>query len=254
VPKFALKTVWTLAAVLIAAGGSIVAVFATRFTVRLYIERAELRLNPAQVDHYARDNENLQDAVRPRVVFFGDSRVEWWHPKPLVAGHELVWRGIAGQTTAQMAIRYESDVLALAPSTIVIQAGINDLVAGSALGRSEQVVERLLQNLRAFVARAQTVGSSVCVLTIVPPDKPSPVRRRFWREDVEEWVKVANRQIVKLQKPGVTVIDAASALASQSDSSRALMMADALHFSASGYEFLNSLLAPCFRTGADAVQ
>jgi acyl-CoA thioesterase-1 len=254
VQKFAFKTSWALAAVLIAGAGGFALAVGTRFIHRLYIERAELRLNPAQADYFARENQGIHAPVGPRAVFFGDSRVEWWHPKPVIAGQELVWRGIAGQTTAQMAIRYEDDVLALAPSTIVIQAGINDLVAGSAVGRSQQVVRKLLQNLRSFIADAKSVGAKVCVLTIVPPERPSLFRRRFWKEDVGEWVATANHEILQLQRPGVVVIDVAAAMASQSPARRSSLMADAVHFSAAGYGLLNEMLFPCFRNGADAVQ
>jgi lysophospholipase L1-like esterase len=253
VHKFAPKIIVTLAVVLIA-GGSVAAILGARFTRSLYVQRAELRLNPGQAAYYARDNQGLGAPARPRVVFFGDSRVQSWRPEPLLAGHDLIWRGIAGQTTAQMAIRYESDVLALAPSTIVIQAGINDLVAGAAVDREDQAVAQLLQNLRSFAASAQAANARVCILTIVPPHNPSLVRKWLWSGDLSGHVAIANREIQALQGSGVTVIDVAGAMATQPETTRSSMMSDALHFNGSGYEFFNSQLTPCFGIEADAVQ
>jgi acyl-CoA thioesterase I len=253
VQQFAPKIFWTLAAVLIA-GGCTFAALAARFTQSLYSQRAELRLNPGQASYYASDNQRLGVPGRPRVVFFGDSRVQSWRPEPGLPGYEVVWRGIAGQTTAQMAIRYESDVLALAPSIIVIQAGINDLVAGTALHRSDEALAQLLRNLSDFATRARAANASVCMMTIVPPHQPSLLRKWLWSGDVSGQVAQANLGIAALQGPGITVVDAAAAMRRQPDSIRSSMMSDALHFSAAGYEFLNGLLNPCFRKEADAVQ
>jgi lysophospholipase L1-like esterase len=78
-------------------------------------ENAELRL---------RDGEN-------RVVFLGDEITENWGAK-FFAGKPYFNRGIAGQTTPQMLVRFRQDVIALKPKVVVIQAGANDLagVAG----------------------------------------------------------------------------------------------------------------------------
>ncbi|MEO6367213.1 MAG: SGNH/GDSL hydrolase family protein [Steroidobacteraceae bacterium] len=250
--QFASKTTLTLAAVLIACAG-VIAALALRFAHGLYLERAELRLNPAQASHFARDNRQIGAPGLPRVVFFGDSRVSSWQPQPQVTGRELVWRGIAGQTTAQMALRYETDVLALSPSVVVIQAGINDLVAGSALGTSANAMEQLLRNLHSFVGLAHAANARVCLLTIVPPQEPS-LLRQWWSGDAAGQVAIANRHIQSMRAPAVTVIDIAGEIAAQPASTRKSMMSDALHFTASGYELLNSLLGPCFRNEADAVQ
>src|SRR6187455_1077126 len=77
-----------------------------------YLERAELRLMPARSDMYLAENAALPPPVGERVVFFGDSRINGWVPRPQSAGKELVWRGVDGETTVRMVDRFQQDVIA----------------------------------------------------------------------------------------------------------------------------------------------
>ena len=66
-------------------------------------------------------------AGEKRVVFMGDSITEGWHLDKSFPGKPYVNRGISGQTTSQMVLRFHQDVIALKPKAVVILAGINDM-------------------------------------------------------------------------------------------------------------------------------
>ncbi len=92
-----------------------------------------LQLNTTQLDPMGLSDFPATPPTYPekknrekRIVFFGDSRIaEWTQPK--ITEYELLNRGIGGQTSAQILMRYDAHVMPLAPDIILIQAGINDL-------------------------------------------------------------------------------------------------------------------------------
>ena len=83
---------------------------------------------------------------RPRIVLMGDSITYHWQAKdlPAPAGLNLLNRGVAGQNTTQMLLRFEDDVIALKPAAVVILGGTNDLRAyvGDPAGQADGMIER----------------------------------------------------------------------------------------------------------------
>ena len=77
---------------------------------------------------YGSDNTEIRPAApaEDRVVFFGDEVTEMWDEK-FFAGRPYINRGITGQTTPQMLVRFRQDVIALNPKVVVILAGANDI-------------------------------------------------------------------------------------------------------------------------------
>jgi lysophospholipase L1-like esterase len=85
----------------------------------------------AGLTRYGSENSELKPA-RPgenRVVFIGDQVTEGW--TNFFPGKPYLNRGIAGQTSAQMLVRFHQDVVALKPKVVVIQAGVNDLLVAT---------------------------------------------------------------------------------------------------------------------------
>jgi len=87
------------------------------------------------LSHYQKDNEEyLQTAGSDRsIVFMGNSITEGWSvlSPDFFAGKPYINRGIGGQTTPQMLIRFRQDVIDLNPSIVVILAGINDIAGNT---------------------------------------------------------------------------------------------------------------------------
>jgi len=97
-----------------------------------------------------------------RVVFLGDSITDIWHLDKFFPGKPYVNRGIGGQTTPQMLIRFRPDVIALAPRVVVILAGTNDISGNTGpmtLGEIEANLETMAELARLH--NVQVVLSSV---------------------------------------------------------------------------------------------
>ena len=122
---------------------------------------------------YARDNAALPAAPANRVVFLGDSITEFWGQKsPFFPGQPYLNRGIAGQTTAQMLMRFRQDVIDLKPAVVIIQGGLAD-IAGFAGPSSLVEIEN---NLRSMAELASYNHISP-ILVGEPPPADYPGRK-----------------------------------------------------------------------------
>ena len=118
----------------------------------------------ANTGRYAAANAAL--AVRPKVVFIGDSITEGWysaHPSFFDA-NGFAARGISGQVTAQMLARFQCDVVALRPRAVVILAGTNDIARNN--GPIDE--ERIADNIRSMAELARAHGMRVFLCSVLP--------------------------------------------------------------------------------------
>ena len=101
-----------------------------------------------------------------RVVFLGDQITEFWGrgKAPFFPGKPYYNRGIAGQTTPQMLVRFRQDVISLKPKVVVIHAGANDIAA--LMGPSTQGM--MIENFMSMVELAKVNGIAVVLASILP--------------------------------------------------------------------------------------
>jgi len=94
-----------------------------------------------ELGRYREQNAALKPAgaAENRVVFFGDSITDFWHLEDFFAGKPYVNRGISGQTTPQMLVRFRQDVIDLQPKVVVILAGTNDIAGNTGPMREEDI-------------------------------------------------------------------------------------------------------------------
>jgi len=103
-------------------------------------------------------------AGEKRVVFMGDSITEGWHLDKSFPGKPYVNRGISGQTTSQMVLRFHQDVIALKPKAVVILAGINDMAENT----GPMTLEQTEDNLAAMAEMATANGIKVVLCSVLP--------------------------------------------------------------------------------------
>jgi lysophospholipase L1-like esterase len=195
---------------------------------------------------------------RRRVALIGDSRISQWPQDSWREAWEIVNRGIGGETAAQMAQRFQSDALALKPEAIVIESGINDLVAASLMPPAETgaVVRRTAEALIQVVEAGVASGAVVCVATIVPPARPEILRLPVWRKSLRALVAELNSNLRSRRWPArVVVVDFSRILGANDD--RTLPQAysaDAFHLNQVAYRRLaravESTLNDSFATDA----
>ena len=108
-------------------------------------------------------------AGEKRVVFMGDSLTDAWGRRQgsFFPGKPYVNRGISGQTTPQMVLRFQQDVVRLHPAAVVILAGTNDL-ANNTGPISDDAIE---DNFRSMVAIAKSAHIRVVLCSILPADR-----------------------------------------------------------------------------------
>jgi acyl-CoA thioesterase-1 len=102
-----------------------------------------------------------------RVVFMGDSITEGWHfdgPQGFFPGKPYINRGIGGQTSPQMVLRFRQDVIALKPKAVVILAGTNDLAGNT----GPMTLEQTEDNLASMADLAKANGIRVVLCSVLP--------------------------------------------------------------------------------------
>jgi lysophospholipase L1-like esterase len=99
-----------------------------------------------------------------RVVFMGDSITQGWHIDQSFPGKPYVNRGIGGQTTPQMVLRFRQDVIALLPKVVVILAGTNDIAGNTGPENLSQIED----NLASMADLAHTNGIGVVLCSVLP--------------------------------------------------------------------------------------
>lgn len=179
---------------------------------------------------YAQDNAALK--ARPTVVFMGDSITEIWLARdPAMFTPGRIDRGISGQTTPQMLLRFWQDVVALKPKVVHIMAGTNDL-AGNTGPNSP---EGYRNNIRAMVDLARANRIAV-ILGSIPPAarfgwQPAvePVRRIA---ELNAWLKAyaAERHLV--------YADYHVVLATPEGAIKPELSPDGVHPNAAGYKLM----------------
>jgi len=151
---------------------------------QLAVERRTLRDFGGLTRYGSDDSEVVPPAAdEDRVVFLGDQITEvWGRSAPFFEGKRWLNRGIAGQTTDQMLVRFRQDVIGLHPKAVVILAGLND-IAGLHGSATEEMI---LDNLTSMTELAQANGIRVVLASVTPVcDCFNKSRRRQrWQERI----------------------------------------------------------------------
>ena len=134
------------------------------------LDRAETRLNdwPA-LARYREDNMKLAPPSKneQRVVFMGDSITDSWDSPTMggfFPGKPYVNRGISGQTTPQMLVRFRRDVIELKPKVVIILAGTNDIAGNT----GPTTLEAIEDNLATMAELATAHGIRVVLASLLP--------------------------------------------------------------------------------------
>jgi lysophospholipase L1-like esterase len=99
-----------------------------------------------------------------RVVFMGDSITQGWKLDAAFPGKPYVNRGISGQTTPQMLVRFRQDVIDLKPKVVVILAGTNDIAGNT----GPMTLEQTEGNLASMAELAAANGIRVVLCSVLP--------------------------------------------------------------------------------------
>jgi len=163
-------------------------------------------------------------------VFMGDSITAWWNLQEYFPGYNYIDKGVPGNTTAQMLARFDTDVIANHPGTVIILAGTNSIGYVS----NEQVE----QELQGMYTAAQHAGIRVVVCTITPR-RPSPIDPRG---DLTPTILVVNEWIKQYAAAnGIEVADYYTALAGPDGWLPEELTTDFVHLTPAAYQTITPI-------------
>lgn len=175
-----------------------------------------------------------------RVVFMGDSITEGWHLDESFPGKPYINRGISGQTTPQMLVRFRQDVIHLGPKVVVIMAGTNDIAGNT----GPETLEQIEDNLASMAELAAANHIQVVLCSITPAfDYP-------WRPGLTPAPKIdtINAWIKGLATDkGFIYVDYHSAMKDAQDGLPPSLSKDGVHPLAAGY----AIMAPLAEAGIE---
>jgi lysophospholipase L1-like esterase len=192
---------------------------------------------------YRAQNASLTASAKdaPRVVFMGDSITEAWEKlDPDFFTQGKLDRGISGQTTSQMLLRFRQDVIELHPQAVHILAGTND-VAGNT---GPVTLSQVEGNIASMAELAHAHGIRV-VLGSVPPAAKFP-----WRPNlaIGSTIRVLNAWIKDYAaRNGFTYVDYFSAMATASGGMQQDLSEDGVHPTRKGYKVMEPLTEDAIR-------
>ena len=184
-----------------------------------------------------RDSNAVLKPAENRVVFMGNSITEGWKkyfPQEF-PDKPYVNRGISGQTTPQMLVRFRQDVIALKPKVVVILAGTNDIAGNT----GPSTIEMIEDNLAGMTDLARMHGIRVVLCSVLPVyDYP-------WRPGLEPAPKiVALNAWMKhyADSTGSIYVDYHSAMRDEKNGMRAELATDGVHPNEAGYKIMAPLV------------
>jgi lysophospholipase L1-like esterase len=178
-----------------------------------------------------------------RVVFMGDSITQGWRiegPDGYFPGKPYINRGISGQTTPQMLVRFRQDVIALQPKVVVILAGINDIAGNT----GPETLEQIEDNLSSMAELAAANHVHVVMCSVMPAfDFP-------WRPGLAPAAKVlALNKWIKAyaSEKSHVYVDYHTPMKDERDGLPATLSHDGVHPTAAGY----AVMAPLVEAGIE---
>ena len=196
------------------------------------------------LNRYQTENDKLSPLKlgEKRIVFMGDSITELWsvvHPS-FFSEKSYINRGIGGQTSPQMLVRFRADVIALKPSVVVLLAGANDIAQNT----GPSTLEMIANNIFSMVELATANNIKVILCSVLP------VFDFYWRQGLEPAGKIVtlNKMISEYAYTNaIPYVDYYSAMVDEQKGLKSMYSEDGVHPNKAGYEVMVPLAHEAIR-------
>lgn len=193
----------------------------------------------AQFGRYSEKNDSLN--FEPTVVLMGNSITDFWvdkSPEFWKQHPDFVGRGISGQTTSEMLVRFRQDVINLNPKIVVILAGVNDIAQNNGYISHQNI----LGNVISMIELARAHGIKVALCSILPcaefpwnkAIKPAP--------EIIEMNKLYLQYVGNQHDNGLIYVDYYSALANEAGGMKPDFAQDGCHPTPKAYSIMENVL------------
>ena len=190
----------------------------------------------AKTLRYEKDNCSL--AKRPFAVFMGNSITDHWsnriHPE-FFKEHNFVGRGISGQTSAEMLVRFRKDVLELKPEVVVINAGTNDIAMNNGYISHENIMRNIISMCE--LAKANHIRVVLCSVL--------PASQFRWMPEIDPRNKIVElNKLIKLfaDKNNIVYVDYHTMMKDENNGLQNNLTEDGCHPVMAGYEIMEQLI------------
>ena len=198
----------------------------------------------ANLQFYKLQNDTVlsQPVSKGRVVFMGNSITQGWkdtHPD-FFKKNPYFDRGISGQTTPQMLLRFRQDVINLKPKVVVILAGTNDIAGNT----GPVTLEMIMNNIASMAELAKMNGIQPLLCSVLPAfDYP-------WKHGMEPNIKIPKlNEMIKAyaKKMNFIYVDYFTPMAEPNNAMKAELTYDGVHCTSKGYDVMESIVVPAIQ-------
>lgn len=193
----------------------------------------------ANLNHYRKANTVLENPAddEDRIVFMGNSITQFWqdiHPDFFV-GKSYVNRGISGQTTSQMLLRFRADVVNLHPKVVVFLGGTNDIAGNT----GNVTIDMIEDNIFSMIELAKANGIGVVLCSVLPVfDYPwSP-----GKEPAQKIIDLNNALRFYAETHDITFVDYHTPMKDERNGLRLELGEDGVHPNINGYLIMEPLV------------
>lgn len=189
----------------------------------------------AQFNRYEEANKSVK--TTPKAVFMGNSITEgWWgNDAQFFNKHQFLGRGISGQTSSQMLVRFRADVIDLKPEAVVILAGTNDIAQNTGYISLENILGNIISMTE--LAKAHNIRVLLCSVL--------PAYDFGWRPGLEPASKIAklNKMIKEYaDKNKLTYVDYYSSMVDERGGLPEKYSKDGVHPTLEGYKVMEKIV------------
>jgi lysophospholipase L1-like esterase len=200
------------------------------------------RANFANLSRYRAANEALPPprTDEQRIVLLGNSITEGWarQDPDFFTDNKLIGRGISGQTSPQLLLRFRQDVIELKPAAVVIHIGTNDVAENT----GPYDADFTMGNIQSMVELARANDIAVILAAVLPATGFG------WRPELgdrsDEIVALNQRLKEYAAEEGIPFVDYHAALANEANGMDAELAKDGVHPTPAGYRIMADLIRP----------
>ncbi len=225
--------------------------YASARSLELYREgNAKMFMNDfGQLERYHGDDVKLGSPApgEKRVIFFGDSITDIWKLDESFPGKHYINRGIGGQTTPQMLVRFREDVIDLKPAVVVVLAGTNDIAGNT----GDETLEQIEGDYATMAELAKVNGIKLIFSSLTPINDYNQRAMWFFLQRSPEKILTLNAWLKKYcADNGLIYLDYFSSMVDGRGMLKAELTEDGLHPNAAGF----AVMAPLAETAIEQTE